>query len=655
MEQKKKQKETGNSKQIDVLKKNFPQCFDKYGKFMPQKLNEIVQASDTEFSKESYSLNWLGKSYARLLANENPLTLLSEDKAHNQKPENKDSENLLIKGDNLEVLKHLKGAYSESIKMIYIDPPYNTGSDGFVYQDDRKFTVDELSKLAGVDKDEAKRVLDFTQSKANSHSAWLTFMYPRLYVARELLKDDGVIFISIDDNELSQLKLLCDEVFGEANFIASVAVKMSHLSGNKMAHRKKTIPKIKEHLLFYSRNKNLITLNDVMIKSTWEDSLSRYTKIVIKDEDSPEDCSKWTTQTVREMAVSQGVDLKNDDEYTAFKIKNAENIIRTATNDTQEFKGSPAVKVFRKVITKTGIAKHSFNGEEVLWASKYVIDGAVYSYIGDLWADIGINNLHNEGSVNFKNGKKPLKLIQRVIKLVTSNNDIILDFFAGSGTTAHAVMLENQVGCGNRKHVSIQLPELIDEKKKDNKSLIELCASLGVDKNVFEITKYRIEKAGEEVLLSDPASKGDLGFKIFETKPVFNGYSENIEKLEGVQTKIFDGTALNNSELEQLLTTWKVYDGIPLTTDLKPITLSQYTAYQHDKVLYLMGKGFSTGGLTDFFKKLDSTKGKDKGFEVEKLVLFGYNFESKHLKEIQDAVNQYKNRKQKFVSVIVRH
>jgi len=140
---------TANSKQIEVLKKHFPSCFDKNGDFVPHKMAEMVGKSELELSKESYSLNWLGKSYARLLANENPLTLLAEDKEHNGKEENKNSQNILIKGDNLEVLKHLKNAYAEKIKLVYIDPPYNTGSDGFVYEDDRKFTIEELSKLAG--------------------------------------------------------------------------------------------------------------------------------------------------------------------------------------------------------------------------------------------------------------------------------------------------------------------------------------------------------------------------------------------------------------------------------------------------------------------------------------------------------------------------
>src|SRR5690554_6303580 len=167
-------------------------------------------------------MNWLGKSYTRILTRDPDTNLLKEDKEHNQKPENKDAENLLLKGDNLEVLKHLTNAYYEKIKMIYIDPPYNTGGDGFVYQDDRKFSVEELQDLAGIDKERAQRILDFTQSKSNSHSAWLTFMYPRLYIAKQLLREDGAIVISIDDNEVSQLRLMMDEIYGEENFVANV-------------------------------------------------------------------------------------------------------------------------------------------------------------------------------------------------------------------------------------------------------------------------------------------------------------------------------------------------------------------------------------------------------------------------------------------------
>ena len=249
---------TSNSKQLEVLKSHFPNCFDKHGAFIPAKLQEIVEASGVALSKEGYSLNWLGKSYARLLANENVRTLLKANLEHNNLPENANSQNMLIKGDNLEVLKHLMGAYSNKVKMIYIDPPYNTGSDGFVYQDDRKFTVEQLSHLAGIDEDEAKRILEFTDSGSNSHSAWLTFMYPRLYLAKQLLRDDGVIFISIDDNEQAQLKLLMDEVFGEDNFIADVVWEKRFTRNNDA----KLMSFVTDYVVFYRKSDKVNVLRE---------------------------------------------------------------------------------------------------------------------------------------------------------------------------------------------------------------------------------------------------------------------------------------------------------------------------------------------------------------------------------------------------------
>ncbi|MED3785632.1 site-specific DNA-methyltransferase, partial [Geobacillus stearothermophilus] len=216
---------TAKDEILEVLQKYFPQCFDKNNNFNFEKFKKELQLQDVIFSKESYTLDWLGKSYARLLATDPATTLLKEDKEWNSKKENRESQNLLIRGDNLEVLKHLSNAYYNKIKIIYIDPPYNTENDNFIYQDDRKFTVDELAKLAGIDEEKAKRILDFVNSKSNSHSAWLTFMYPRLYIARRLLKDDGAIFVSIDENELAQLRILMDEIFGEENFVALVPRK----------------------------------------------------------------------------------------------------------------------------------------------------------------------------------------------------------------------------------------------------------------------------------------------------------------------------------------------------------------------------------------------------------------------------------------------
>lgn len=640
-----------NSTQVDILKKYFPQCFDKNGHFISEKLNELISDSGTAFSKESYGLDWLGKSYARLLANERPLTLLAEDKDHNAKPENKDSKNLLIKGDNLEVLKHLKGAYSEAIKMIYIDPPYNTGSDGFVYQDDRKFTPEQLAELAGVDIEEAERILEFTQSKANSHSAWLTFMYPRLYIAHELLRDDGVICISINESEFAQLKILCDEVFGEVNFLSDVAIKMSHLSGVKMSHRNKNIPKIKESILIYSKKTDLIEINDEFVESTWEDSLDRYNGY-IENFDS-DNISNWKRITIRQAAINKGVDVQDEQEYLKFKVDNAEKIIRTATNDS--LRNIKKEKKFSKVVSATGLDRLVYNGEEVLFASKFVREGKVYSYIGDIWSDIGINNLHNEGGVPFKNGKKPLKLLQRLIRMFTDSNSLILDFFAGSGTTGHAVYLQNSIDLGERSFICVQINETV-KNDKDNRDLWSFLEDANVDKTIFEATKARLIISGEEV--SQSASQdyqGDLGFKIFQTIPIFDGYLDEMTNLQSENPSLFDGSTLSNEQLEHLLTTWKVYDGIPLTQDLHVVDLSGYESYRYDKTLYLMHQGFKTESLKDFLSKLDATDAEGKYFDIEKLVLFGYNFKSKHQLEINEAVRQYQNRKEKKVSVVVRY
>ncbi len=248
------------NKDLLILKKHFSGCFDKNGELDFDKFKKQMTKNEINFSKESYGMDWLGKSYARLLASDEATTLLKEDESFNQQRENANSENLLLKGDNLEVLKHLSNAYYEQIKMIYIDPPYNTGSDGFVYQDDRKFSVDELQDLAGISQERAKRILDFTQSKSNSHSAWLTFMYPRLYIAKQLLKEDGVIFISIDDNEVAQLRLLMDEIFGEENFVGNIAWESKTKSQNTKTSFNKLQPKIEYILLFTKKDKRRFNL-----------------------------------------------------------------------------------------------------------------------------------------------------------------------------------------------------------------------------------------------------------------------------------------------------------------------------------------------------------------------------------------------------------
>jgi len=209
---------TSNAQTLAILHTHFPQCFDKEGNFDIDKFKDIIK-SDVDVAHEGYDLNFLGKNYAKLLASVDTTTVIQPDTEHNSKPENVNSQNLYISGDNLDGLKHLLKSYTGAVKCIYIDPPYNTGSDGFVYNDKFNYSAEELTAKLSISDEQAKKIIDMTHRGSASHSAWLTFMYPRLLLAQDLLKKDGVIFISVDNNEYANLKLLCDNVFGEENFI----------------------------------------------------------------------------------------------------------------------------------------------------------------------------------------------------------------------------------------------------------------------------------------------------------------------------------------------------------------------------------------------------------------------------------------------------
>lgn len=247
---------TPNQKEMNILKENFPSCFRTDDSFDIEKFSEFL-SDKIEISHEGYELKFLGKNYAKMLASFDTETVIVPDERHNRLPENADSENIYISGDNLDVLKHLLKSYSGQVKCIYIDPPYNTGSDDFVYNDKFNFTVEDLVKKLSIDEGEAQRILDLTTRGSASHSAWLMFMYPRLQIARDLLNKQGVIFISIDDNEKDNLKLLCDDIFGENNFIASIIVQ-----ANKRGQTYKQLAKTHEYLLVYIKNEEVI-LNEL--------------------------------------------------------------------------------------------------------------------------------------------------------------------------------------------------------------------------------------------------------------------------------------------------------------------------------------------------------------------------------------------------------
>jgi adenine-specific DNA-methyltransferase len=636
---KKEQKITSNIKipnNKEILRKYFANCFDKSGGFNIEKFQQEVADSELDFSKESYGMDWLGKSYARLLASDSAKTLLKEDEEFNTKEENKNSQNLLLKGDNLEILKHLSNAYHEKIKMIYIDPPYNTGSDGFVYEDDRKFNIDEFKHLAGVDKDKAKRILDFVDSKSNSHSAWLTFMYPRFYIAKQLLKDEGVIFVSIDDNEVAQLRLLMDEIFGEENFVAEVIWNSKYTTSNDA----KYLSNQHETILFYSKIKDTL---EVGLLDRTEKQNSSYKN---RDNDpkgawkpTPLHAKSGTEDNVYTIEFPNGITWRAPDgrypRYSKTRLSELFNQNELYFNS----KGNVDKKTYLSEV-KSGITAGT------VW--KYDVVGHTHGNNEELASLIGKGKFDNP---------KGTKLIRQICKIANVKNDLILDFFAGSGTTGDAVMQLNAEDGGNRKFILAQLPESIDEKK--NKTAYDFVKNkLGQkDPTIFDITKERIVRSAKKIVEDNNSSKvpkdlseQDLGFKVFETMPIWDDYKIEAKEFSN-DLQLFDETKLSDNDIKTLLTTWKTYDNIPLTQSLEIVDIGGYIGHYTDNKLYLMDKDFQTDNLKNLLEKID----EDSDFNPASIIAFGYHFESKSLREISENIKSYANKKNIDIDFITRY
>jgi adenine-specific DNA-methyltransferase len=614
----------------------------------------------------------------------------------------------------LEVLKHLTNAYYEQVKMIYIDPPYNTGKDGFVYNDDRKFTVKELQQLIGVDEEKAKRILDFTQQKSNSHSAWLTFMYPRLYIAKQLLKDDGVIFVSIDDSEVAQLRLLMDEeIFGAENFVAELPTIMN-LKGNNDEFG---FAGTHEYTLVYCKNKakavfNEFSVDEETILKSWEEDEIGYFKkgapmratgdedkrenraemfypflikgdeITVLEEDEFSKIYDKTTKVFDDKFLKQ---LKekyeklgysfvlpfSDGAYGRWRWGYSEKNKERLKYDVIVNKNGDGITLYKKQRPELGELP-SKKPKTIFYKPEYS-SGNGTAQIKSLLGDKYFSN------------PKPAELIKDLITVGSNNDDLILDFFAGSGTTADAIMQLNVESFNKRNFILVQLPELIDPKK-DKAAFDFVKDELSIaPPTIYEITKERILRASKkyktsasrivsekekEIKVLDgkldfegkaeqikqlkaeikSLKEQDLGFKIFETNPIWEDYDFEAEQFDSTQI-LFDIGKLSEDDIKTLLTTWKTYDGIALTQELEKIELSGYTAYYGNGKLYLMDKGFLTDNLKNLLEKIDS----DKKFNPTSIIAFGYHFESKNLRELSENVKSYTNKKNIDIDFITRY
>ena len=483
--------------------------------------------------EERYQFTWPEKKKMALLANAPVAATLRPSREESVDFDN--TENLYIEGDNLDVLKLLRETYLNRVKMVYIDPPYNTGGD-FLYPDNfDENTRDFLYRDNQFD-DQGNRLITNFSSEGRFHTNWLNMLYPRLRVTRDLLTDDGVIFISIDDNEFHNLRKICDDVFGGANFINIITVK-TKIGGVSGSSEGKSLKDATEFILVYAKNKSEVSLNPVYIRTPLFNRISsyltegkswKYTSVMTKLEDKvliKEDTTRgmkfWGYKVLETKSVSayaKELGISEDDVYNLyadriFQTTNAQSSVRQTVMKETEAANYPMFGCeYTPIKGKNEGQKIEilYKGEQrrmmmFLSAAVEKIDGIYYymDKITSLWDDIEYNNLTKEGDMEFPNGKKPIKMLQRMINLVTDKDSLVLDFFSGSASTAHAVMQANTEDNGARRFILVQIPE-----KTDNEELPTIC----------DIGKERMRRAGTKIK-EEASLMGqdlDVGFRVLK-------------------------------------------------------------------------------------------------------------------------------------------
>jgi len=646
-----------NDKQLTALKEYFPACFKQDGAFDLERFKEAI-ADKTDVIQEGYELKFLGKSYAKLLASTDTTTVIKPDEAHNGLPENARSENIYISGDNLDGLKHLLKSYHQSIKCIYIDPPYNTGSDGFVYQDNFNYTKETLQEKLSISEDEAERILDLTKRGSASHSAWLMFLYSRLLLARDLLTLDGVVFISIDDNEQANLKLLCDDVFGEENFLGQII-------HNKLNSKNDTINIQKNHdyVTCYQRKVNYTSSSQ--IKPSLENK-TLVTKEVFKEDDrfyiindsittrgdggtlnnrknlgytvyyNPEtkdflgvqdyDLELAKISNNEDEVYSDDVNLLNKG-YIKIRPPKVRGQLGAWTWELKNLNDGKDEILIKQNRNGYSVKKRTFIPSEAIFIenNRYYItyeDIKNVRSIAEFSTNDGTTQLAEILGVDgvFSNPKN-IDLLQYLISLSDCKYSIVLDFFSGSASTAHAVMQLNADDGGTRKFIAVQLPEVLKSDNVSQKAAYEFLKTCNLPETLDYIGIERIKRAGATIKGEYPDKDLDLGFKRYV---LVEPNQNTLDKLESFNkaSLLADTSILDDFGKPTILATWLNADGYGLTAEAEPINLAGYTAYYYSKHLYLIDGNFSLESMKALLSKYDA-EGK---FNPENLVLFGYSF-----------------------------
>lgn len=604
-------------REMDVLRKYFPQCFSADGEFDIEAFKAALPGGTT-LTDETSGFNWLGKNYARMLTNMDTTTLIRPDEEHNAKPENRNSNNVYISGDNLDALQHLVKSYGGKVKVIYIDPPYNTGTDGFVYNDKFNFTADELALRLDISPERVARILNMTRRGSASHAAWLTFMLPRLSFARDLLTDDGVIFISIDDNEQANLKNLCDEVFGEDNFLANLT-RRTKVGGGSASNY---FAVEHDYVLVYAKDveklPNLFVPfdKDYLKRYAFEDEIGKYFW------DTMERSSTATKPYLIEApdgTMLEGKWFRSKDRFLKDK-KNGE--IRFLKKEN----GSWAVQFKQRIAQGKKI--RSILGENEFKSHQ--------------------DDLEKLGMANLFSYPKTVFLVKYLIQSVLKPNDICLDAFSGSATTAHSVMQLASEFSGDLplKYVMIQLPENLDESLKtasgERKELlirdIEFLEKCGYPHTLDYLGFERIKRAAKKIKEANPLFSGDLGFKHYTLEEPKQDALLLMEQFDPISNNITP-LSVDNFGLETVLRTWLVADGYGLTEDAEEVMLGNYKAYWKGDHLYLINPdhNFDASSIAALMDKYNGEQ-----FSPHNIVIFGYSFAFTHREELQKNLRTLK-------------
>lgn len=602
-----------NSKKMERLKDDFPEFFTKEGDFKFDSFKDFLKEEEVELTKEAYELNFLGKSYAKYESSLNTETYISPDVEHNEKSENKDSENVYIVGDNIDALKHLLGSYSGMIDCIYIDPPYNTGFDDFVYPDNFKFTTDELAEKIGITEEEAERTLALIGS--SSHAAWLTFMYPRLSIAMDLLSDEGVIFISIDYNEQANLRLLCDQIFGEDKFVGEIYWESKTKSQNTKSAYNKLQPKLEKIFVYRKKNRDRFNLIEVGKK-----------KYPFKD-----DKGEYREHILEEMNA-EGVRGRDS---MIFEISDGRSVI-SPKNGKQWQLGKEQINEYIKLndlFIKDGKVIIKMRPE-------YERDSITEPFWGFIDKSIGTTESGKKEVVELLNCAafdtvKPSSLIKKIVFHGSMKESLILDFFSGSATTADAVMQLNAEDGGNRKYILVQLPETIKKDKPAYKAGY---------RTVDEIGRDRIEKAAAKIK-DETKADIDYGYKLFylekpseKTLLDLEEFKPEIKLVSDDMISVFDNK--HASGKENILATWLNEDGYGLTKEAKDYKLENYTAQLIEKTLYIIDEGLESDDVMRLIKQIE-----DDSLDITRLVIYSYSVKFSVLNELRKNIKVLKNNK----------